>query len=536
MADLGVLEGESDRSGDPGTSTPLCQSCSSFDLDGIFSDDIYRVSPKRSHSVWKPSYAVAKMVGFGADCALCRFFKQCFLQANCLRLWVHVSRTGNVFPVESRSWPYTDTPCLTLDFPDYLQSVSSCLLDAILQAPERFPGDGPAHLRPVSIEPSSVDFDTLRSWLRECAMTHGKPCGREEEAPFVPDLRVIDCDSRRIVGLPGGHRYVTLSYLWGAAVPGDSSPETTGVDALPQRVPKVIDDAVVATRNLGFQYLWVDRNNQPHKSHGKMTEQLRNMGNIYANSYVTIIAAAGEGPDFGLPGVTTTARAQQPSIRIGKHHLVYCCTTRDQILHSRWNSRGWTYQEALLSRRRLVFCTSQVHFECRAMHRLESIHIDVNGREPRNGIQYFSRGRAFATPGQEGDSHRELGDRSIEYTRRHLTYDEDGRNAFLGILNVYAKLDDHIHHFCGVPLYPAKRIGQAPSSLDSLIYGLCWTLTGFPVERRRACPSWSWTGWKWCGDISKFEGRVNFRHIAADEDDIFQPMSPYDMSISVKFL
>src|SRR3569833_3272195 len=134
MADLGDMEGESDRSGDPGTSPPLCQSCSSIDLDGIFSDDIFRVSPKRSHSVWKPSYAVAKMVGISTDNTQNKNIKQCFLQANCLRLWVHVSRTGNVFPVESRSWPYIVSFCFSFVFFVFLLFVCSCILDANLQA------------------------------------------------------------------------------------------------------------------------------------------------------------------------------------------------------------------------------------------------------------------------------------------------------------------------------------------------------------------------------------------------------------------
>ncbi len=38
-----------------------------------------------------------------------------------------------------------------------------------------------------------------------------------------------------------------------------------------------------------------------------------------------------------------------------------------------WSSRAWTYQEGLLSRRRLLFTESQVYFQCMEMHCWEGI-------------------------------------------------------------------------------------------------------------------------------------------------------------------
>ncbi|KAK0724499.1 hypothetical protein B0H67DRAFT_107151 [Lasiosphaeris hirsuta] len=38
------------------------------------------------------------------------------------------------------------------------------------------------------------------------------------------------------------------------------------------------------------------------------------------------------------------------------------------IRGSRWSTRGWTFQEAVLSRRRLVFTAELVYFECSAMN------------------------------------------------------------------------------------------------------------------------------------------------------------------------
>ena len=43
---------------------------------------------------------------------------------------------------------------------------------------------------------------------------------------------------------------------------------------------------------------------------------------IYANAEITIIDAAGSGPDFGLPGVNKTKGAPQPSLKIDGVTLV----------------------------------------------------------------------------------------------------------------------------------------------------------------------------------------------------------------------
>src|SRR5271155_5299213 len=73
---------------------------------------------------------------------------------------------------------------------------------------------------------------------------------------------------------------------------------------------------------------------------------------FYKNAEITMIAAAGKDPRYGLPGVGRRHRASQPCAKIGEHFLVsalddlsYC------IQDSPWRSRGWTYQEGVLSRR-----------------------------------------------------------------------------------------------------------------------------------------------------------------------------------------
>ena len=49
----------------------------------------------------------------------------------------------------------------------------------------------------------------------------------------------------------------------------------------------------------------------------------------------------------------------------------------NEVETSKWNTRGWAYQEGLLARRRLVFTESQVYFQCTAMHYHESLSVPL---------------------------------------------------------------------------------------------------------------------------------------------------------------
>jgi hypothetical protein len=59
------------------------------------------------------------------------------------------------------------------------------------------------------------------------------------------------------------------------------------------------------------------------------------------------------------------------------------------IKDSIWNSRGWTFQEALLSQRCLVFCANQVYFTCNGMTCRDAMDIPLMARH-RKSLGCFS--------------------------------------------------------------------------------------------------------------------------------------------------
>jgi len=106
------------------------------------------------------------------------------------------------------------------------------------------------------------------------------------------------------------------------------------------RVSLVIVDAMTVVQRIGFQFLWVDRYCISSDEEDKHT-QIRNMDLIYMNATVTIIAAGGDDPQMGLPGVSHDLRQPQPQVTVGQHVLVSSLPNpRSVIEKSKWNTRG----------------------------------------------------------------------------------------------------------------------------------------------------------------------------------------------------
>jgi len=102
-----------------------------------------------------------------------------------------------------------------------------------------------------------VDFAIVKQFVEACKASH-KSCEPETSLQLL-DLRVIDCVDNTVVVAPLGCSFVALSYVWGG-LSADSY-------VLGSRIafPPTIEDAVRTTRELGYEYLWVDRYVRRHE-------------------------------------------------------------------------------------------------------------------------------------------------------------------------------------------------------------------------------------------------------------------------------
>ena len=181
---------------------------------------------------------------------------------------------------------------------------------------------------------------------------------------------------------------------------------------------------------------------------------------------------------------------------------------------SKWSTRGWTYQEAVLSRRRLVFTEHQVYFECNVMNCYESSHHAMDFLHTKDR----SKKRSFVHPGmfagidlskdKEAKNYAPLAylkflTHLMNFTSRNLTYESDALNAFSGIAQSFQNVQfspTPIHHLWGLPLeFPSPGVSRQIQRL-SLVNSLTWfheVADGAPApQRRHGFPSWSWSGWK----------------------------------------
>ena len=353
-----------------------------------------------------------------------------------------------------------------------------------------------------SLKPDSIDFEILKSWLHQCQEMHTKTCTARTSSTSVPFMKLIDCETGKIVPA-SNHVYVSLSYLWGA-----NSGSVEYSESLPEELPPTIEDAIIATRKLGFRFLWIDRYCINQQSADEKLAQVHKMDLIYQNSEITIIAAAGQDPTYGLPGVGQRTRSEQGCASIGKHFLISALgDPRGLVKKSAWITRGWTYQEGLLSRRRLVFTDQQVYYECYGMYCCEALNFPLHEMHLKSGQSLqksFCEGEGVGIfPRGVGASPWEILQRVEEYSQKSLSHASDILNGILGILRAFESVHQ-VGHCSGIPILPAPKTlarlatDTAESSLWSpctgFFIGLCWDLQG-TSNRRPGFPSWSWAGW-----------------------------------------
>ncbi|KAJ8488469.1 hypothetical protein ONZ45_g13938 [Pleurotus djamor] len=353
-----------------------------------------------------------------------------------------------------------------------------------------------------------VDMELIEKWVGICQTSHGDACervwwrGSAESLP--PTVRMIDVRKMCIIQAPRGCRFVALSYVWGGVgaeyqtmndnYGGRTFPEGLDVSI----VPATISDSITLCRELGETYLWVDALCIIQDNEDDKRVQISVMELIYGSAILTVFAVGGHNAHAGLPGLRhgSRSRGQRVEVIQDLHLTVPLPTILESLAQSVWGTRGWTYQEVMLSRRRLFFTKHQVYFECAKDVWSEDIIAEAN-RLPRSyhPLRYTGAGNfTYSTAPTTMRHEYTAGYTSAveQYTKRALTNESDAIDAISALTNAIAK---------GFKLgEPAKafRYGMAISDLD---HAILWHPSQGQVRRRRdipkGCPwpSWSWAGW-----------------------------------------
>jgi hypothetical protein len=162
----------------------------------------------------------------------------------------------------------------------------------------------PGRLRTASSS-SRIAFERAQQWLKECNERH--LC-----APHLTPLptRVLDLNESThsqlitLVETKGRvGRYVALSHCWGLShriKTTKSTIEAHKKGILFTMLPKTFQDAIVSSRKLGIRYLWIDTLCIIQDDMKDWELESSKMGEVYANSYITIAASSSIDDSSGL--------------------------------------------------------------------------------------------------------------------------------------------------------------------------------------------------------------------------------------------
>jgi len=366
------------------------------------------------------------------------------------------------------------------------------------------------------LKKGQADIKLIKSWMSFCENSHTYPnCMLNSCAPanLPTSLRVIDVHSRRVVDAPPSCRYIALSYVWGgSSVKSDYIDNKSSSHVpypfskqLPATLPATLEDAVTLVKQLGESFLWIDSFCIDQASEADKASQVGIMDKIYSNASLTIIAAHGFDADAGLPGVQPDSRDPQVQTWAeikGRRIFLSLPSLEEEFENGAWMSRGWTYQEGLLSPRCLIFSGYQVFWKCAAELLSEGIaEADPSQRiftKPPNYSEILSSPLVHLG----GDMEEEKRDDSRspvpfqepyhdyivhveEYTSRQLSYESDMIPAFKGISNVLER------RFQTEMLW-----GLAESVFDLALLWRPMSMRKTGLEGRTpGVPTWSWASW-----------------------------------------
>ena len=363
---------------------------------------------------------------------------------------------------------------------------------------------------------SDRTHDIIQHWLTDCLSSHAN-CPKTVGLPLLPS-RVIKVgglgETPRLISSNNQNaQYAALSYCWGR-----SWHFTTTLDTLEANtkcislaeLPPTLRHAVLITRNLGLEYIWIDSICIIQDSEKDWAEQSSKMAEIYQNCFVTLSASRAAS---SMEGILIEQLERQSPLQLDLTNnnvrlwidiapLEWeACVENDAL-----NQRGWVLQERYLSPRTLFFSGQQVFWECRtkraSQHQFSSVigklhkaHDDIYKNVPERSTHF----PVFKPEGQNAKQRNADWHQLIQnYTRRSHTKSSDKLPALAGLAR-------------------ALRIGDeqyiAGTWMSNLFNNLCWRSALLnrlrtPKDVPSRAPSWSW---------ASLDGEIEFLELTSED-------------------
>ncbi|KAL8868554.1 MAG: hypothetical protein Q9174_004916 [Haloplaca sp. 1 TL-2023] len=379
---------------------------------------------------------------------------------------------------------------------------------------ERF-GRVPINGRYPAADPQSAQVLTqINEWYQACKSQHSD-CNRGQEALPKRLLQIAaDATSDRVslVNLDrlesprGAIEYLALSYCWGQSTNSRSlraniqQREQCGIDLVD--LPPAIQDAISVTRQLGFNYLWVDALCICQDDEVEWDSEAAKMADIYGGSEFAISALASHDADtpfllsrcFLAAEIGLIERIDvEETATVGKDPLSLCirehpCSIKEELKFARLNSRAWAFQERILAPGVLHYGSSQAFWECNE-YRGGGISETGLGQETEPERLYEHKSLRLNDGENPGTLWHNL---TMDFTGRHLTVFSDRLHAISGLAARVRKMN----------MFSGRFVAGLWET--DLVFHLMWNATENRrlsdsgdeytehTEENSRVPTWSW--------------------------------------------
>lgn len=220
---------------------------------------------------------------------------------------------------------------------------------------------------------------------------------------------------------------------------------------------------------------------------------------IYTQACLTIVAASGNDASYGLPGISEGSRSSPRAIESVNGTVLMVeplDSVADYIPMTTYETRGWTFQERILSVRCLIFTDKLAMFQCQTLARTE---MSTNDQNP-DFVTPLVRTRMSPSSLKEKQwsiKYSLYVSMVGDYTLRSLSYRSDMLNAFTDITSSMTR-QSGVRFAYGLP----------EEHFDS---ALLWT--GEIQDKRHRSASEDFPSWSWTSSI----GLVTYRLMSLQE-------------------
>lgn len=359
-----------------------------------------------------------------------------------------------------------------------------------------------------SLSPSNIG--AMRAYLENCSNNHAM-CQTKQDKELPSRLIDVDtgCQGVKLVktdDMQAGTSYATLSHVWG-------NPQTTPpflvttwknmspmMELIPyETLPHTFQDTVAVIRALGLRYVWIDSLCIVQDNPEDWLHEAPRMAKIYSNSYVTIVATSATSAHDGFlnrpvpefpPAKIPYCIPDEGSVEAGfcymqiKYSSFFYHEPTMELEGASWNTRGWTFQERILSRRLIHFTKSLIFIECWSGDWSEDNRVP--GDFLINRMPWLGGGTSSGKSSEDPEEVLCSWYSILEtYTHRFLTMEQDKLVALAGVIERISEITG----FTNI----------AGLWKEDFAEGLLWCMPSHELRRRRLKrpqgPSWSWGSW-----------------------------------------